>query len=248
MVRIHPPEPKNYLYMFFIAPPFGNYLRFKNALSVTGSWTFEPRPGLWKQVIKTLRPTTNGWRNKIGLRNKGIEHGKLVTSYDNILSLAAISEWDWINLESAISPLRNVEINISCPNVETLNPHKMKGFDLFPNDKRKWCIAKVPPTISEYDIDSIIDSGFTQIHACNTLPTDKGGLSGRILVPHTLRIIDYIKSSYDNIEIIAGGGVTKDWHAQYYLDAGADHISIGTACFKPWKIKKIINNTTFTKP
>ena len=34
---------------------------------------------------------------------------------------------------------------------------------------------------------------------------------------------------------------------QYYIDAGADHISLGTICFAPWKIKKIINNNTLIK-
>ena len=232
--------------MFFIAPPFGNYLKFQDAISVTGSWTFQPRPGLWKQVLKTLRPTANGWRNKIGLRNKGIEHGLTVTKFNEVLSLAAISEWDWINLESAISPFRNVEINIGCPNVdEEINIHRhpssLKGFDLFPNDKRKWCIVKVPPTIAQPEIDWIVECGYKQIHCSNTLPSDKGGLSGRVLVPHTLRIIEYIKSTHKHVEVIAGGGVTQDWHAQYYLDAGADHISLGTVCFRPWKVKKIIN-------
>ena len=50
----------------FISAPFGNYLKFKNAISVTGTWTYKPRPGLFSQVIKTLRYTRDGWRNKIG--------------------------------------------------------------------------------------------------------------------------------------------------------------------------------------
>lgn len=228
--------------MFFIAPPFGNYFRFQDAVSVTGSWTFKPRPGLWKQVLKTLRPTTNGWRNQIGLRNKGIEQGLINSKFHDVLSLAAIGEWDWINLHSAISPFRNVEINIGCPNIEMTSWSRFKGFDLFPQDQRKWCIVKVPPTISESEIDWIIECGYKQIHCSNTLPTPKGGLSGRVLVPHTLRIIEYIKSTHDHVEVIAGGGVTEDWHARYYADAGADHISLGTVCFRPWRVKKIINN------
>ena len=56
----------------FISAPFGNYLKFKNATSVTGTWTYQPRPGLLKQIFKTLRYTNQGWRNKLGLRNAGI--------------------------------------------------------------------------------------------------------------------------------------------------------------------------------
>ena len=36
----------------FISAPFGNYLKFKNAISVTGTWTYKPRPGLFRQIVK----------------------------------------------------------------------------------------------------------------------------------------------------------------------------------------------------
>ena len=58
----------------FISAPFGNYLKFKNAVSVTGTWTYKPRPGLFGQVVKTLRYTKDGWRNKIGLRNPPVQN------------------------------------------------------------------------------------------------------------------------------------------------------------------------------
>ena len=29
--------------------------------------------------------------------------------------------------------------------------------------------------------------------------------------------------------------------AKHYIDAGADHISLGTVCFTPWKVKSIID-------
>ena len=41
----------------------------------------------------------------------------------------------------------------------------------------------------------------------------------------------------------AGGGVTDSFCAKRYLEEGADHISLGTVCFTPWKIKKIIHLT-----
>ena len=66
-------------------------------------------------------------------------------------------------------------------------------------------------------------------------------MSGKILVPHTLRIIEYIKTKYPHVTVIAGGGVTKKWHADYYKNRGADHISLGTVCFTPWKINSIID-------
>ena len=116
-------------------------------------------------------------------------------------------------------------------------------FDEFPKTKRKWCICKIPPTSSNDLVDKIVDSGYNQIHASNTLPTEKGGLSGRILVPHTLRLIEYIKNKHPHVTVIAGGGVTERWHGDFYIDRGADHISLGTVCFTPWRVKKIINGT-----
>ena len=61
-------------------------------------------------------------------------------------------------------------------------------------------------------------------------------------MPYTLKIIDYIKSNYKDVTVIAGGGVYSKLDAKKYLDAGADHISLGSVCFTPWKIKGIIND------
>ena len=36
--------------------------------------------------------------------------------------------------------------------------------------------------------------------------------------------------------MIAGGGVSSIKDAKIYLDAGADHISLGTVCFTPWRL------------
>ena len=60
--------------MYFISAPFGNFIKNDKAISVTGSWTLAPRPGRFTQIIKTLRYTKTGWRNKLGLRNPGIDH------------------------------------------------------------------------------------------------------------------------------------------------------------------------------
>ena len=226
----------------FISAPFGNYLKFKNAVSVTGTWTYKPRPGLFKQVVKTLRYTRDGWRNKIGLRNRGIEYGIQKTNFNEVLSIAAISEHDWINLESIVPQSQSVELNISCPNLDVHeDTTTFNGFDLWPTTNRKWCIVKVPPTASYFLLDKIVKLGFTQIHASNTLPTDKGGLSGAILLPHTRKIIQYVKKEYPHVEVIAGGGIQKPWHAEFYKDLGADHFSIGTACFNPFKVWRTVN-------
>ena len=229
--------------MYFVSAPFGNYLQYTNFLSgkpivsVTGTFTLKPRPGLAKQIIKTLRYTKTGWRNKLGLRNPGIFEGIENTSSKSVMSIASLQPDDWKILHEIVPKHMNVELNISCPNVDE-HPNLTKSFA---KDERKWCIVKVPPNITNKQLDKIVKLGYNQIHASNTLPTEKGGLSGKIVAPYTLGIISFLKANYPHVEVIAGGGVTDKFSASRYLDAGADHISLGSVCFTPWKIKGITN-------
>lgn len=222
--------------MNFISAPFGNYLKYKKATSVTGSWTLAPRPGLAMQVVKTLRYTRTGWRNKIGLRNKGIRYGLKHHKTNEVLSLAAVEAGDWIHLHRYVPPNASVEINISCPNLGKQVDQLLPGYDFWPSYKRKWCIAKVSPTADKKLIDKLVESGYNTIHASNTLHTDKGGLSGKVLIPYTMGLVTYIKNTHPHVEVIAGGGVTRKEDVQRYTNAGANHVSLGTVCFTPWKI------------
>ena len=227
--------------MYFIAAPFGNYLKFKDAISVTGSWTLTPRPGRFKQILKTLRFSRSGWINRIGLRNPGIEVGIRKHKHNEVLSIAPIKYVDNLNLHKLVPPNISVEINISCPNITHIDDrYCLNDINLWIEDKREWCICKIPPVFSEYKIDHIIDQGFTQIHASNTIPTVKGGLSGRAIIPHTLRILKYIKTKYPSVTVIAGGGIYSNDEINMYKDSGADHFSLGTVCFTPWKIPSIL--------
>ncbi len=231
---------------YFISAPFGNYLQYtnfaKNAISVTGTFTLKPRPGRLKQILRTLRyvKTVEGWtwRNQLGLRNPGIFEGIENTNSKSIMSIASLETKDWKILYEIVPKDMNVELNISCPNVDA-HPNLTKSFA---KDNRKWCIVKVPPTITKKQVDNIINLGYNKIHASNTLPTEKGGLSGKLIVPYTMKLIDYIKNKHDSVTVIAGGGVYSKKDAQNYIDAGADHISLGSVCFTPWKIKGIIND------
>jgi len=232
--------------MIFISAPFGNYLHFKNAISVHGTFTVAPRPGRLKAIVKTLRYTKQGWRNKLGLRNPGLHAGMFKTSYDNVLSVSAIEPSDWTKIQMAIGKERNIELNVSCPNLDSHDDTTTwENFEKFPDIMLgNYCIVKIPPNSPEAFIDRLVDMGYKQIHASNTLPTDKGGLSGKILQPYTLKITEYIKDKYPEVEVIAGGGITKPEDAKTYYNAGADHISLGSVCFTPWKVGKIINESS----
>ena len=65
-------------------------------------------------------------------------------------------------------------------------------------------------------------------------------MSGRELIPYTEKFIKYIKKYYPSIEIIAGGGIQSEKDIENYLNLGADHISLGTICFNPLNLGKLL--------
>ena len=78
--------------------------------------------------------------------------------------------------------------------------------------------------------------------------SNAGGLSGKTLIPYTKRLIDIVRTdfrSYKGIEIIAGGGVTSEETIHEYLQEGANHISIGSGWFRPFRTYKLLNQTNY---
>ena len=98
------------------------------------------------------------------------------------------------------------------------------------------------PLITLEDIEYLIDDiGFTQIHFSNTLPISAGGLSGPELRPYTLELIKLTRKHFgDKVTIIAGGGIQHIGHVTEYMNAGANHISLGSVCFNPIKLWKLL--------
>ena len=101
----------------FIAAPFGNYIKTKNTISVSGSWTIEKRTGRIIQIAKTLRYTKRGWVNKIGLRNPGLNIGLVKHKEDEVFSIAGIERNDWRIFAERLPENFNIE---SICHVQTL--------------------------------------------------------------------------------------------------------------------------------
>ena len=83
---------------FFIAAPFGNYIKPKGCIPVTGTFTLEPRGNRFWAVMKTLRynKEVGGWTNKLGLPNPVIKVGLQKTIRENeVLSIAEIERNDF---------------------------------------------------------------------------------------------------------------------------------------------------------
>jgi dihydroorotate dehydrogenase len=221
--------------MIFINPPFSNYFSFENAISIKGSYTLYPRDGLILQIIKTLRYSFlySGWVNKIGLRNPGLDYA--IQNYNNnsIVSIAILNKNEIPKIINKIPEDMNIELNISCPNAEK----KMidEGLDKFLNNKRKWCIIKLSPNCDIQLVDNYYKQGFRQFHCCNTFPIEGGGLSGKFLIPYSTKLIKNIKGKYNDTVIIGGGGIDSQKEIDIYREAGANHFSVSTLFFNPYK-------------
>jgi len=225
--------------LFFINPPFSNYLNLPKTVSIKGSYTLDPRPGLLLQTIKTLRYSSDhdGWINKIGLRNKGIDWALENINNQHIVSVAIMSEDEIPKLIHKIPKNRNIELNISCPNAEK----KMISSNLnhFLSNEREWCIIKLSPRTTDEHIDALYKEGFRQFHCCNTIPVKEGGLSGPSLKPYTIEKIAYIKNKYPDAQVISGGGI-QNWNdIEDYKKIGADYFSASTVFFNPFKAIKL---------
>ena len=152
---------------------------------------------------------------------------------------------DFKELVQIIPINQSVELNLSCPNLGTALPWDSARVFTQTN-VRKWCIAKLSPLTTPEQLEFLIDElGFTQLHFSNTLPLGggrAGGLSGVTLRPYTLELIRLVRENWgDAVTIIAGGGVS-DFGAVYeYLNEGANHVSLGSVCFNPFKLRKILS-------
>jgi len=219
--------------MLFISPPFGNYISLPKTTSIRGSFTLQNNPGLLYKIITTLRysPEMKGWVNKIGLRNKGIDYAIETHKPGDIESIAILSSKEIPILNEKIPKDMDLEINVSCPNAEK----KMisKNLECFLNPSRKWCIIKLSPYTTLSEVNQFYQQGFRQFHCSNTIPTPHGGVSGPIIKPYTVKLINQIQHYYPNTIVIAGGGIRSIDDIKHYQKCGANHFSISTLCFNP---------------
>ena len=227
---------------FFIAAPFGNYIKPKGCIPVAGTFTLNARGNRFLAVAKTLRYNSaqGGWVNKLGLPNSGIRNG--LEKNPTVISIAEIDKGDFQRLNVLIPENQSIELNLSCPNLDKkLSWESARSFT--PNT-RKWCIAKMSPLTTPEEIKFVVEHlGITQLHFSNTLPTIRGGLSGPMLRGYTTELIELARSEYGNsVEIIAGGGVSDFGSVTDYLSSGANHISLGSVCFNPFKLRKLLRS------
>lgn len=227
-----------------ISPPFGNYINLPFATSVKGSYTWERRPGLGSQILKTLRPLSGGYVNRIGLRNKGIQ--SVSFNPNHVYSIVGMTSEEWDFLIDYMPTHLKLEVNAGCPNSWKnciSDRHIQRLIERF-----AYISLKLPPTISMIDIGRFMDLGVQNVHLCNTLPTSRGGESGTRLKQVVLPLISEVRSAFPNLKITAGGGIYSFQDALDYMEGGATSLSLSTVWFNPIrglylakKINKLFN-------
>ena len=228
--------------MIYIAAPFGNYIKPNrdNVTPVIGTYTVDHRPGLLWKLLTTLRydPKDKCWYNSLGLRNPGLSHGLKKHKHKEVLSVAAINPKDYDRLNAQIPLTTPLELNISCPNINHFKDY-LKGLPQFQSRNP---ILKLSPHMKSEVLDYLLDEGFTTFHASNTYKTDKGARSGNFLEPYTIMTIEYLRNKLgDKGRLIAGGGITHIEDIRRYEQAGADDFSLGTVCFNPYRLYKLLD-------
>lgn len=229
---------------FLISPPFGNYFSHPEATRIRGSFTLNRRRGLIWNTLKSLRPTKDGWVNRIGLRNKGLVNLKRPLDHEDIWSIVGMEADDWEKMYDILvwhrQHLLTLEVNLGCPNV---HEYGIPQNVLAKFAEHFWVIAKLPATNKVDEVAKMaVDAGVHYLHCSNTLPTSRGGESGRRLKYYNLPVVERIASAYPWIPVIAGGGIYEPQDIIDYEKAGAKHFSLSTAWFKPWRASGIIND------
>ena len=224
---------------YYIAAPFGNYLSRPDMYSVLGTYTLQARPGLTKQILKTLRYSFKhkGWINKLGLRNPGIDSA-LNQYYKHpnrrIISVWGFNRGEWLSLARYTTGLRT-ELNLSCPNVK--EPYHNTGCPVEKFDTR-YVILKMSPLTTEEEIVMYMERGVRNWHFSNTLPVSGGGLSGKTLMQYNKKLIKFTLGEDKNAKVIGGGGVTDMSDVRFYRDLGCSGVSLGTVCFWPFALNR----------
>jgi len=231
-----------------IAAPFGSYLSLNNATSTRGTYTYDKRPGAIWGAMSRIHYTRKGLVNAIGMKNPGIRSQNFDKYQDVIWSIAGFDYLSWINVIHSVPASATVELNFSCPNVKmALSADLMKTVIETSVNKFERVIVKLPPehqrAINLWH--KAASAGVRAFNCCNTIKTDKGGLSGRAIQEHSLPLIKLIKrhSRAEGlyVNLIGGGGIYAPDDVKRYRESGADYFSLATIfMLYPWRVPSVM--------
>ena len=221
---------------------------------VGGTVTLDPRDG--NGLPRLLRqPSREAIVNSMGFPSRGMDEveSNIRKSSANplILSVSGFSIEEFVRCYERAAPLaQGIELNISCPNADGLQLFLQPGAfrELLVNVNHHRTIplfVKIPPyNNNSQEQDNVLNLvriakqvGVDGITAANTHPVEeptfkkgRGGLSGKPLLPHTLRIVADVRSEVgEAMTINACGGISSAEDVIQALENGADTVQIFTA-------------------
>ena len=221
-----------------------------------------PRPRLVRN------PSAGSLVNSLGLPSSGADvvgrnlNRARGVATPRIVSIAGVTEGEFLDCYRKLNSLCvGIELNISCPNTYGARVFQDSNrlLDLLSEIgplKKGPLFIKLPPYPAGAGrdavmklVDACLDQGVEGVTVANTHPVSeerlhekKGGLSGRPLLPHTLRMVREIRSRAGNDLVINGcGGISSGEDALQVLQAGANTLQIYTGFIYggPRTIKRI---------
>jgi dihydroorotate dehydrogenase (NAD+) catalytic subunit len=230
---------------------------------VTKSVTVRPRAG---RPAPRMAETPSGMLNSIGLQNPGVD---AFLTHDlpwladrgarAVVSIAggSVAEYATLAARLADAPaLVAVEVNISCPNVESrgevfacdpLAASRVVAAVRAETPAGVPVLAKLSPDVTDIVTvaRAVADAGADGVTLVNTLlglvidPVTMrpvlggvtGGLSGPAIRPVALRCVWQVHAALPALPVLGVGGIATGTDALQFLLAGASAVSVGTVVF-----------------
>ena len=166
-----------------------------------------------------------------------------------VVSVAGLTIDEFLACHTALQPLCDaIELNISSPNTRGIRvfqePQSFRDLLSAVNAQRsKPLFVKIPPYTDGEGRERVlalariaVEQGVSGITAANTRPVEaprlamgQGGLSGRVLLEDTLRIVADVRSEVgSDVAIHACGGISTTDDAFRALKTGADTVQLLT--------------------
>ncbi len=216
----------------------------------------EPRLGYREPILTQYEP--GHFTNAVGLTNPGADRSaemlaRLKVPEDRFLLISIFggSVAEYVEVAKKLAPYGDgLELNLSCPHAKGYgmamgqDPELVR--EIVAAVKAAVDIPVIPkltpnvPNIAEI-AKAAVAGGADAICAINTmgpecysahghpiLSNEKGGVSGKGILPRALECVQQIKASVD-CPIIACGGISSAANVRSFLEAGATIIGIGSA-------------------
>ncbi|MCW2523058.1 MAG: pyrD [Frankiales bacterium] len=229
---------------------------------VTKSIMLKPRSG---RPTPRMAETPSGMLNSIGLQGPGIDSfiaNDLAwlkqAGARSVVSIAGHNTEEFVNLAKRLynHPIDLLEVNISCPNVEsrgqvfacdpTASARVISAVRRAANPNVP-IFAKLSPDVTDIGLiaRSVADAGADGISLINTLlglvidlDTMRpalggvtGGLSGPAIRPVAIRCVWQVHQAVPHLPLLGMGGIKTGADALQFILAGASAVSVGTAIF-----------------